>query len=300
MVGDKVAEVIEQAEQGLDVLFGYFADRFLPDKRPLSTTLSTRFSVMAVKGAIKETMDVAKTAVQLPSLERDLKVMAAEYLRNKKLLDDLAKKDPLLYKWVSAQAEAEIKDNIGNWIYETVSDPDKGGELFGRATVIVAPSIIAPAVTQLAEARVVVAGARTIRATADAGILLDFNDATVKTSSLLFTQRTGARGARFASIVSGLKEKPWIGDPVDIILTKEGLVTVDNSRVAVILSVYNEDRAIPYHLRLADELLPEATKAALPEKAKWCRTWGDVARSLMAGQNPPLPGPTSSVPIVGK
>ena len=84
-----------------------------------------------------------------------------------------------------------------------------------------------------------------------------------------------------------MSEHGWAGDPVDAVLTPDGITTIDNTRVAVAQELGIP--RIPVNVHAADEALP----ADMIGRFGRARTWGDALIHRTSRQRPPL-GPTGT------
>jgi RHS repeat-associated protein len=112
----------------------------------------------------------------------------------------------------------------------------------------------------------------------------------VKPSELRWTQRTAGGRGRADGLRQSMAERGYAGDPIDVVKTTDGLVTVDHTRPAVALEQGIE--RIPARVHAPADPLP-AEMAGRFGKAK---TWGDAAAYRGASQDPPLPPTGTTTP----
>lgn len=109
------------------------------------------------------------------------------------------------------------------------------------------------------------------------------NERLVDPSALRFSQRTAGGNGRAAILRESMGIRGWDGPPIDAIETDAGLVTIDNTRVAVAQELGL--REIPVRVHAPDDLLPELLRHRFPG----ARTWGDALAYRTSHQMPPLP-----------
>lgn len=116
--------------------------------------------------------------------------------------------------------------------------------------------------------------------------------------TLRFTQTTAGATAddwthglsRADALRQSMRQNGWVGDPVDGVITPNGVVLFDNTRAAVARELGLP--RIPVRLRAPDELLPED----LIGRFGPARTWGEAIAWRAGRQNPPLPPDGSLTP----
>jgi filamentous hemagglutinin len=87
-------------------------------------------------------------------------------------------------------------------------------------------------------------------------------------------------------------ENGWMGNPIDVVETADGLVTVDHTRAAVALELGIKE--IPVRIHLPEEPLPADMLTRPWNRAgDTATTWGEAVRLRGAGQSPQI-GPTGS------
>lgn len=110
----------------------------------------------------------------------------------------------------------------------------------------------------------------------------------VDPKTLRWTQTSAGGKGRAQELHASMTEKGWAGDPIDVVWTEDGLVTVDHTRARVALELGMEK--IPVRVHLADEPLPpEMLTRPWNHKKQTATTWGEAAALRAAGQSPPLP-----------
>jgi hypothetical protein len=136
----------------------------------------------------------------------------------------------------------------------------------------------AKAAAQLAEeAKYATVSRLTPAEEAAAGRIID-----VAPSELRWTQRTAGGGGRADPIRQSMSENGYVGAPIDVIKTADGIVTVDHTRAAVALELGIPK--IPATLHLPSDPLP----ASMAGRFGASTTWGEAAAYRAATQRPPL------------
>ena len=87
-----------------------------------------------------------------------------------------------------------------------------------------------------------------------------------------------------------MRESGWNGDPVDAVRTPDGIVTIDNTRVAVARELGIEE--IPVRVHEVTEPLPNDMIGRFGD----AKTWGEALIQRTANQRPPLP-PTGTTEV---
>ncbi|MEQ1730549.1 MAG: RHS repeat-associated core domain-containing protein, partial [Vicinamibacterales bacterium] len=105
----------------------------------------------------------------------------------------------------------------------------------------------------------------------------------VNPAALRWTQRTAGGSGRAATLRESMAARGYAGDPIDVVRTADGLVTVDHTRAAVALELGIE--SIPARVHLAGDALPTSMAGRFGSAT----TWGEAAAFRAAGQRPPLP-----------
>jgi hypothetical protein len=114
----------------------------------------------------------------------------------------------------------------------------------------------------------------------------------VDPAELRWSQTTAGGRGRAAPIRQSMAEKGWAGDPIDVVQTADGLVTVDHTRAAIALQ--QGIRNIPVRVHSPSEPLPADMLTRPWNRAgDTATTWGEAVRIRGAGQTPPI-GPTGS------
>jgi len=82
----------------------------------------------------------------------------------------------------------------------------------------------------------------------------------------------------------------WDEEPIDVVVTEDGLVTVDHTSAAIALEL--GFKKIPVRLHMGDEPLPsEMLTRPWNRAGETAKTWGEAVAKRGAGQDPPI-GPT--------
>jgi filamentous hemagglutinin len=109
------------------------------------------------------------------------------------------------------------------------------------------------------------------------------NERLVDPNTLRFSQRTAGGNGRAAMLRESMGAQGWNGPPIDVVETAAGLVTIDNTRVAVVQELGIAE--IPVAVHAPDETLPESLRGRFPD----AETWGDALAYRTGRQTPPLP-----------
>lgn len=80
------------------------------------------------------------------------------------------------------------------------------------------------------------------------------------------------------------------GDPIDVVLTNDGITTLDHTRAAVALE--KGIPTIPANVHLPNDLLPTSMAGRFGD----AKTWGEAAAYRAGMQRPPLPPTGTTVP----
>lgn len=108
----------------------------------------------------------------------------------------------------------------------------------------------------------------------------------VDPKTLRWTQRT-AGGSGRADTLRASMGKGWSGEPIDVVATEQGLVTVDHTRAAVAIEL--NMTKVPVRIHLPSEPLPPEMLARPWGGGAKPTTWGEAAAARAAAQRPPLP-----------
>lgn len=93
-------------------------------------------------------------------------------------------------------------------------------------------------------------------------------------------------------MIDSMSANGWAGAAIDVVMTEDGLVTLDHTRPAVALGLGMED--IPVRVHMPNEPLPpEMLGRPWNRFGQTAKTWGEAAALRGAGQTPPL-GPTGT------
>lgn len=85
-----------------------------------------------------------------------------------------------------------------------------------------------------------------------------------------------------------MKKNGYQGDPIDVVDTVDGLVTVDHTRAAVALELGMDE--IPARIHAPTELLPSNMQGRFGNAT----TWGEAIAQRASSQHPSLP-PTGTL-----
>jgi hypothetical protein len=114
----------------------------------------------------------------------------------------------------------------------------------------------------------------------------------VDPATLRWSQTTAGGKGRAGPMRASMAEKGWAGDPIDVVQTADGLVTVDHTRAAVALE--QGIKRIPVRVHLPDEPLPaDMLTRPWDRNGTTATTWGEAVKIRGAGQKPPI-GPTGT------
>lgn len=103
-----------------------------------------------------------------------------------------------------------------------------------------------------------------------------------------FSQTTAGGRGRADSLRNSMGEKGWSGDPVDAVRTRDGIASIDNTRVAVARELGLKE--IPVRIHAPSEPLPPEMIGRFGN----AQTWGEALAYRTANQRPPLP-PTGTL-----
>jgi hypothetical protein len=110
----------------------------------------------------------------------------------------------------------------------------------------------------------------------------------VNPRELRWTQRTAGGRGRAQALRENMAARGWDGPPIDVVHTRDGLVTVDHTRAAIAIEMNME--TIPVREHLFHELLPRDMVGRFGP----AKTWGEAIAYRAANQRPPLP-PTGTI-----
>jgi filamentous hemagglutinin len=89
-----------------------------------------------------------------------------------------------------------------------------------------------------------------------------------------------------------MRQNEWKGDPIDVVDTPDGLVTVDHTRAAVARELGISQ--IPVRVHAPNDPLPaDMVNRPWNSRRQTATTWGEAVALRGAGQKPPL-GPTGT------
>jgi hypothetical protein len=127
------------------------------------------------------------------------------------------------------------------------------------------------------------------------GVPQDAEVIAVDPATLRYSQRTAGGKGRADLLRISMREKGYSGEPIDVVQTQEGLVTIDNTRPAVALELGIE--SIPARVHAPSDPVPPH----MFERFGDAKTWGEVLARRVARQDPPLPpGGASTRPRLPK
>jgi RHS repeat-associated protein len=113
-------------------------------------------------------------------------------------------------------------------------------------------------------------------------------------NALRFSQRSAGGSGRAAPLRESMKGG-WNGPAVDAVETAEGVVSIDNTRVAIARELGIKE--IPVNVHLPSDPLPESMLGRFGD----ARTWGEALAQRTGKQRPPLPfGGTPDTPRLPK
>ncbi len=114
----------------------------------------------------------------------------------------------------------------------------------------------------------------------------------VNPKELRWSQTTAGGRGRADAIRQSMSEKGWAGEPIDVVKTPDGLVTVDHTRAAVALELGIEK--VPVRVHMPNESLPADMRSRPWNRfGQTAETWGEAVKLRGAGQTPSL-GPTGT------
>ena len=126
--------------------------------------------------------------------------------------------------------------------------------------------------------------------TADSGVASTPETQLLSPSELRFSQRTAGGGGGVQELRPSMAERGWDGPPIDAVRTPEGIVTIDNTRVALAQEL--GIGRIPVRVWNPSDPLPQA----MIERGRFgaSRTWGEALAYRIGRQRPPL-DPTGTI-----
>jgi filamentous hemagglutinin len=105
----------------------------------------------------------------------------------------------------------------------------------------------------------------------------------VNPTTLRFSQTTAGGRRRGTALLASMREHGWNGPPVDVVETPQGLVTIDNTRVAIAQKLGMKE--IPVQIHSVTEPLPREMLGRFGQ----AKTWGEALIHRTSNQRPPLP-----------
>ena len=120
--------------------------------------------------------------------------------------------------------------------------------------------------------------------TADSGVASIPETQLLSPSELRFSQRTAGGGGGVQELRPSMAGRGWDGPPIDAVRTPEGIVTIDNTRVALAQEL--GITRIPVRVWNLSDPLPQA----MIERGRFglSRTWGEALAYRAGRQRPPL------------
>ncbi|TDH19697.1 hypothetical protein EXU57_22585, partial [Segetibacter sp. 3557_3] len=112
----------------------------------------------------------------------------------------------------------------------------------------------------------------------------------INLKNLRWTQRTAGGRGRADVMRASMKVNGYKGDPIDVVETPVGLVTVDHTRAAVALELGITQ--IPARIHKLSETLPSEMAGRFGNS----KTWGDAIAYRASTQTPPLPPTGTTTP----
>jgi len=112
----------------------------------------------------------------------------------------------------------------------------------------------------------------------------------VNPTTLRFSQRTAGGRRRGAALLESTRERGWDGPPVDVVEIPEGLVTIDNTRVAIAQRLGIKE--IPVSVHSMAEPLPQSMFGRFGQ----AKTWGEALTHRTSNQRPSLPPSGTAMP----
>lgn len=112
----------------------------------------------------------------------------------------------------------------------------------------------------------------------------------VNPATLRFSQRTAGGRRRGAALFESMREQGWDGPPVDVVETSEGLVTINNTGVAIAQRLGIKE--IPVSVHSMTEPLPKSMFGRFGQ----AKTWGEALTHRTSNQRPPLPPSGTATP----
>lgn len=116
----------------------------------------------------------------------------------------------------------------------------------------------------------------------EAGTIIEINP-----RSLLWSQTSAGGEGGAERLRASIRQFGWLKDqPIDVVKTEKGLVTVDNTRAAVALD--EGINKITARVHFPNEPLPESIPIEFKARLGTAKTWGEVLASQTSHQKPPL------------
>ncbi|MCE9573645.1 MAG: hypothetical protein K8W52_10855, partial [Deltaproteobacteria bacterium] len=172
-----------------------------------------------------------------------------------------------------AERELFAREGVSHW--NTYGLTDLLGETIGLAPV------------EAAAARFVGLGVVGVSTRASATVAEEGLEM-VSPAALRWTQRTAGGNGRAAAIRESMATRGYVGDPIDVVRTADGIATVDHTRAAVALEL--GIKSIPARVHLPGDALP----ATMTGRFGSSTTWGQAVAFRVSRQKPPLP-PTGTL-----
>ncbi len=102
-------------------------------------------------------------------------------------------------------------------------------------------------------------------------------------NELRFSQTTAGGNGRAAARRASMIEQGWNGEAVDAVETVDGIVTIDNTRIAIARELGIPQ--VPVKIRLPSDPLPPSSLGRFGDAT----TWGEALQYRTSIQRPPLP-----------
>lgn len=101
-------------------------------------------------------------------------------------------------------------------------------------------------------------------------------------NEIRFSQNTAGGSGRASQLRESMRNG-WNGPAVDAVETADGIVTIDNTRIAIARELGITE--VPVKIRLPSDPLPESMLGRFGD----ARTWGEALQFRTGNQRPPLP-----------
>ncbi len=121
------------------------------------------------------------------------------------------------------------------------------------------------------------------RAQVRAGRIAGTSPTSMNPEQIRFSQNSAGGRGRAAQLRESMTNKGWNGPAVDAVNTSKGVVTIDNTRIAIARELGITD--IPVNVRSPSDPLPKSMLGRFGN----ARTWGEALHYRTSNQRPPLP-----------